>query len=114
MPQIYQIAIPALAVIAIMYAFSRYGRKEKTLREVIIWILFWGLMSYIALFPHTIDMLARITGMKDGIKALAMISIAILAIVVLKLVLTVEKLEQDITKVVRSDALKNVSKKDEN
>lgn len=102
----YQLAIPTISVIAILYALSRYGRKEKTGRELIVWVVFWGILAYIALVPQTIDLLARLTGMQDGIKALAMISIAILAIVVLKLILTVEKLEQDITKLVRYNALK--------
>lgn len=110
MYQVYQIVVPAVSVIALLYAISLYRRGKKTIREVVVWFIFWGLIAYFAMNPTKLEFLAKITGIQDSIKALVLISVTILFVITLKLVLITEKIRQDVTSLVRQNTLEDFSK----
>ncbi|MDD4351682.1 MAG: DUF2304 domain-containing protein [Candidatus Gracilibacteria bacterium] len=103
---IYQFLVPVLAMIMIVIGASRYQRREQTLREFILWVLVWLGLSLISIFPHeVIKFIEKVTGIKSGINALLFFAIVVLLYAVLRLFIRLERVEQDVTKIVRKDAL---------
>ncbi len=112
--QTYQIIVPILSILMITKALSHTLRGEKTIRELVSWIVVWGGIALIALFPETTDLLARVTGIKSSINALIFIALGILFFVVFKLILVIEKVEQDITQIVRHHAIESAEEREKN
>ena len=108
----YQIIVPGFAILMIFYALSSYFRRKKTIKEFIIWVLFWGLLSAFAIFPQTTNIFAKITGFRDNVNVILFISIGLLFFAVLKLVIAVENLEHKIVQLIRNEALKEVGEKE--
>jgi len=108
---IYQFLVPLLAIVMMMVGVSRYQRREKTLREIVLWTLFWLSLSLISIFPrYVIKFLEHVTGIKSGINALLFFSLVVLLYTVLRLSMRIERIEQDITKIVRKQALEEYRK----
>jgi hypothetical protein len=102
----YQIAVPIISIVAVLYAWSLMMRKKKTVWEVILWTLFWGSLSFIALKPGTLSYLSFITGIKNQENAVIVTAIGILFFLLFYLIIRVEELNQRQTRIVRSIALK--------
>ena len=103
----YQIAVPLASLVAILYAWSLVGRQKKTLWEALLWTVFWVGITTIALFPDSLKLLTRITGIKERENAVLVTGIGILFFIVFRLIVRMEELEQRQTKLVREVALKD-------
>jgi hypothetical protein len=103
----YQIVVPIVSVIAVLYAWSLMMRKKKTVWEVILWTLFWGTISFIALRPGTLSYLSFITGIKNQENAVIFTAIGILFFLLFYLIVRVEELQQRQSRIVRAVALKD-------
>lgn len=101
----YQIVVPVLALIAVLYAWSLMMRKKKTVWEVILWTLFWGTIAIIAIRPNMLSYLTLVTGIKNQENAVLFTSIGILFFIVFYLIIRIEELQQRCTRIVRSIAL---------
>lgn len=98
---VYQIIVPVVALIMIMRAFSRYFRGEKTIRELIGWILFWGCIAAVAIFPTLTEYLAGVLGIKSNVNAIVFTLLGILSYLSFKLVVAVEENERSLTRLTR-------------
>ncbi len=104
--------MPLKIVLAIFIAlitwrtWARRRRGEMTSREATLWTLLWfGLLSA-SLNPHATDVLARWFGVGRGADLLIFVSIVALLALVWWLIARVQKIERDITTVVRELALR--------
>lgn len=107
----YQIFVPLIAAIAIVYAWNLVFRQKKTIWEAILWTLFWGGIVAIAIYPDSIDYLTAVTGIKDRENAVLVTVLGILMFIVFYLIMRLENLEQRQTRVIRKLALKDLDKK---
>lgn len=103
----YQIIVPLIAIVAILYAWNLNFRQKKTIWEAILWTIFWGSIAAIAIFPDSIDYLTAVTGIQDRENAVMVTFLGILFLIVFYLVVRLEKLEQRQTKMIRKVALKD-------
>lgn len=106
----YQIFVPLIAAIAILYAWNLVFRQKKTIWEALLWTIFWGSIVAIAIYPDTIDYLTAITGIKDRENAVLVTVLGILMFIVFYLIIRLENLEQRQTRVIRKLALKDAEK----
>ena len=74
---------------------------------MLFWLFFWGYFILLSIYPNTIDFFAKITWIQDSVRAFFASIIMILVFIILKMFLIIEKLDRDLTKVVRWMALKN-------
>lgn len=114
MPELalYQILTPFLATIMLLRAFSFFRRGERSLRELLIQIIFWGSIAFIAFFPDFfINYVSRFTGIKSGITGILFLCILLLGMTVFYLLHENERRSQEITKLVRYLALSDFDKK---
>ena len=109
----YQILAPLVSFIAIIYAWNLWFRQKKNLWEVILWILFWGAVAGIALFPNILTYVQFVTGIKSQVNAILVTSIGILFFMMFYLIIRLEELEQRQTRMVRKLALREAGLGDE-
>ncbi len=103
----YQIVVPLLSLIAIIYAWNLVFRQKKTIWEAILWSLFWGVIALVALRPGTLSYLTAATGIKSQENAVVMTSLGILFFMVFYIVIRLEELEQRQTRMIRDIALRD-------
>lgn len=102
----YQIVVPILSIIAMVYAWNLVFRQKKTIWEAALWTLFWALIASIALFPWMLSYLTAVTGIKSQENAVVVTSIGILFFMVFYIIIRLEELEQRQTRMIRGVALR--------
>jgi len=106
----YQVIILILCGFLILRTIYLFLRKKKGIREVLLAILIWGSFSLISLFPIILQNFAHILGFELGVNALLVISTILIFFILLRTLLRMDKMQNDITKIVREIALKEVKK----
>jgi small membrane protein len=102
--------ILALIIIAFFLArlFWQKQKKQIGANEFVFWLIFWFLAVGAIITLKWIDKLvARLGFTASGIDILIYIAVAIIFYLVFRLRLRLEKMERDITKIVREITLKN-------
>lgn len=101
--------IIALALI-ILFALKLFKQKKKniiTTNEFRFWLSFWVVSAMAIIFIKEIDQILKSLGFTaSGINFLAYTSILILFYLIFRLRLKIVKIEKDITKIIRDEALK--------
>ena len=102
--------IIALVIIAFFLArlFWQKQKKQVGANEFIFWLIFWLLAAVAIILLKWIDRLVAGFGFSgSGIEVLLYLGVAILFYLVFKLRLKLEKIERDITKIIRKISLIN-------
>lgn len=88
--------------------------KHRTIPYVwaFVWSLVWVALIVLAILPQTSDLLAAKVGIGRGVDLLIYASITGLFFMVFRLVVKIEALQQEITKLVRAVALKSLEKEE--
>ncbi len=102
----YQIAVPVVALLALVYAWNLVLRQKKTIWEAMLWTVFWGAVASIALRPDILTYLSIITGVKDQVNAFFATAIGILFFFVFYIVVRMEEMNQRQARLIRQIALK--------
>ena len=101
-----------IALIIIAFFLARlYWQKQKNhigLNEFVFWLIFWILAALLIIGLKFIDQLVVYLGFSGtGIEVLLYLSVAVLFYFIFRLRLKLEKIEKDITKIVKHIALKD-------
>lgn len=112
MPTPYQIIVPVLSLLAVLYAWNLARRQKKTVWEAVLWTLFWGVIATVALYPNLVSYLSLVTGIKSQENAVVFTSVGILFFMMFYLIIRIEELEQRQTKMIRSVALREAGLED--
>jgi hypothetical protein len=102
----YQIAVPLVSLVAVLYAWNLALRHKKTIWEALLWTIFWGGVAFIALEPGVLTYLSVITGVKSQANAFFATAIGILFFFMFYMIVRMEELNQRQSKLVRMMALK--------
>ena len=101
--------IIALLVIAFFLAriFRQRKNKQVSRTEFLFWLVFWFLAAMIIVFIKKIDMLVAGLGFSAaGIDVILYLSIVALFYMIFRLRIKLEKIDREITKIVREIAIK--------
>ena len=101
MIQPIQIAALAFATIHIARLFALWKTKKVPLKTAIFWFSIWCAVLVTIFFTPLIDALSRPIGVGRGIDLIVYISILILFYLVFQVHMKIDKLDRQITKVVR-------------
>jgi hypothetical protein len=101
-----------IALIIIAFFLARlYWQKQKNylgVNEFLFWLVFWIMAASLIISLKFIDRLVAGLGFSGtGIEVLLYLSVAILFYFIFRLRLKLEKIEKDITKIVKHIALKD-------
>ncbi len=107
---LYQIIIVVVAVIMIFQGIRNYiqGKSGQTISKVLIRVIVWGGMAIIAIFPNLTNILAKIVGLEGNINAVILAGFLLIFLIIFKLLSAIERLEQDISILTRTDSLKEI------
>jgi len=100
-----QIFIAAFAVFAISRTFVRFREGAIGRGWLVFWVLFWLAAGAAALLPKSTEWFARLLGVGRGVDAVIYVSIICLFYIVFRIFVRLEKIEHDITLLVRDKTL---------
>jgi len=86
------------------------------LKEFIFWLCFWAIACVVVLKPESTNFVANILGVGRGADMVVYLSVILLFYIVFQITVKTEKLERNITKIVRKMAISEAQKnnKEEN
>ena len=106
--EFYQWLVPLVALIYIVRIALQYRNRKRFLGSTVLWSAFWLLIAILAILPDMISVnIARFLGFKSNINAVIFVAIGFLFILMVYLTATVERLEKQVTGVVRELAIEN-------
>ena len=105
MTPIQIIFLVVIAAIVIKTA-QKYRSSAISIREMFLWIFFWLLVGVLILFPDATQAVANLVGIGRGVCLIVYLALIALFLGMFYIVLRLEQLERDITKIVRRLALK--------
>lgn len=89
----------------IFKVFSKFKEKNLTLKELVGWVIFWLTVAVIIALPQSTGFFATILGVGRGTDVVIYISIILIFYLIFKIQVRFEKIERDITKIVRDKAI---------
>jgi len=109
---LYQLVIVIISVFMILQGIRNYmkGKSGQTIYKVMLRIIVWGGMSFIAVFPYFTNTLAGIVGLEGNINAVILTGFILVFLMIFKLLSAIEKLEQNISELTRKESLKEIQK----
>jgi hypothetical protein len=112
--EFYQWLVPIVAVYFTVRIVRQYKKRKRLLGSTIIWILFWITVSILAIVPDLVSFnIARLLGFKSNINAVIFVALGFLFVFMFYLTAIVEKLEKQLTELVRQLAIENQKLKEE-
>jgi len=114
--QIIQILLILFIVFVIAKVALRYKDKIISLQEFLLWTIFWFMVGFVVILPETTSLVANIVGVGRGVDLVIYVSVLILFYLAFRILVRLDKIEKDVTKIVRKIAIdKDQDKqKDEN
>lgn len=102
---IIKVVIILFVVFVLFRTWLRFKQKDITSRELSIWTIFWLLVVGATLAPQQTDLIAQAVGVGRGADLLVYLSIIALFFLVFKVIVKLEKIDKDVTEVVRNTAI---------
>lgn len=106
----YQVAVAAIAAVMIYFGLEKFIRREpgQSWLKLAVRLMVWGGMAAVALFPTITNYLADFFGLEGNINAVILTGFLLVFLIIFKILSVVERIEQDITTLTRSIALKDL------
>ncbi|MDO8869898.1 MAG: DUF2304 family protein [Methanobacteriaceae archaeon] len=114
---IYQYLGVLIGILAVIIAIIRFRDGKTSSSMLIFWIVIWSLISLLSVFPETTTIFANLFGIGRGLDLILILGLIASYYLIFKLYTLIEKLEMEITELVRQIALnqeENETKKDIN
>lgn len=107
---IIQIVLILFFVFALFKTVLRFKVREISLSQFIFWIIFWICAGIVVYRPNLTATLAKFLGVGRGVDAILYLAIAGLFFIIFRIWVRLDKMEKNITRLVRQDALDNKNK----
>ena len=106
-----QFLILAFALFIIIRIVLNFRKRKISSRGMLLWVGLWLIIAIVALLPKTTVFLANILGVSRGTDVAVYFSILLIFFILFKIITKLERIEQEITKIVRHLALKDPKEK---
>lgn len=104
--EIYQWLAPLIGLYFIYRTITQYIKKKRTIVAAVVWILFWISIITLAIIPNQVtNKIASILGFKSNVTAIIFVAIGLLFLFIFYLSSAIEKLENQLTELVRKIAI---------
>ena len=101
----FQIFAGFVMVFGVLRAFMLYRERKLNNSWFIFWLVIWGGVGVLAFVPSISYRISAPLGVESGINLVVYVSIIVLFYLVFRIFLRLEKLQTDITRLVREIAL---------
>jgi len=109
---LFQLAFILFSLIAIAHVVRHWRDHLFQLGGTIAWVLFWVLADLSVLWPTTTTVVANAFGIGRGADFILYLAIAGIFAVLFRLYVKIERVQRDVTTVVRDRAIQDRAKKD--
>ena len=103
---IIQVVGIVIALFSLLMVLIRFRKKQISLREFSLWGVFWIILGVFILYPWLMSRLATLVGVGRGVDVIVYLGLILLFYLVFKINVRMERIEQDITKIVKEEALR--------
>lgn len=103
-----QLILSVLIIFIIVKTMISFKNKQISRLFFVLWNLFWLIVLYFIFYPGLLIGLAKKLGVGRGVDLAIYVSIIFLFYLIYKLFIKIEKIEKQITKIVREIAIKKV------
>jgi hypothetical protein len=105
-----QIILLVLIVFAIFYFYLRYKTRSIGFRPFLMMLAFWIVAGVLVALPESTSRVADILGVGRGVDVVFYFSLLLIFYLIFKIFVRLEKIEQNITKIVSKMALEDKEK----
>lgn len=102
-----QILLSLFLIFAFIKVIGRFRAKEISYWSLIFWLLFWIVVAMVVWQPNLSTELANRLGVGRGTDLVMYVSVAVLFYLMFRQTVRLEKMEKNVTKIVREIALRN-------
>jgi len=106
-----QILAIGIVVLILIKTTSDFKKKRFTLFVFLSWLLLWAIVLTVAVHPQVTNFLAKLLGVNRGTDLAIYFSIIFIFFMIFRIIISLEKIEREITEIVRHIAFKNKSDK---
>lgn len=100
-----------LAILFVLFAcwrvINKFRRKELKISEFLMWLIFWLAVGIAFIIPESLTTLANLLGIGRGADLVLYVAVVVVFYLMFRIFVRLEKMEKNITKVVRDKALKD-------
>ncbi len=109
---IFQLGIAVLSLVAIISVLRKQKEHFVGPMGALFWVVFWvAVVGTVSLPTELLDRISRVIGIGRGVDLVMYTSIALLFFLIFKLHIKIEKMQRDMTQVIRDKALKEIGEK---
>ncbi len=100
-----QILLSLFILFAVLKILGRFRAKEMAAGPLFFWLIFWFAVGVVVWQPNLSTEVANRLGVGRGSDLVLYVSVAVLFYVIFRLTVRLEKIEKNITKIVREVAI---------
>ncbi len=104
---IIQILLIVFFLFALIKVIGRWRTGDLTKAGLVWWSLFWVVAAVVVLLPNSTAYLAKLVGIGRGADLVVYVSLAGIFFIIFRLMMKIELLNKDITKLTRKIALED-------
>jgi hypothetical protein len=101
----FQIIVVAFCLYAVFRVWQKIKTRAMGKRWGVLWLVFWLTVGTVVALPWTTSLLAARLGVTRGVDLVVYVSVIVLFYLLFRLTIKIEKLEKNITALVRQVAL---------
>lgn len=101
----------AFALVAIYRTWKQYTKRQVSKYWFFMWAALWVAVIVVAITPQTTDVIAEVVGVERGADLLVYTAVVVLAYMVFRLTVRQQKLNEEITELVRKIAVDHPEQK---
>lgn len=107
---IIQILVTIFVVFALWRVIAKFRRQELKITEFLMWLVFWIAVGVAFFTPASVTRIANLLGIGRGTDLVLYVGVVVVFYFMFRIFVRLEKMERDITKVVRKDAISDIDK----
>lgn len=109
---IYQIILGLIALIFIVNVTVKFMKKEsgQTFFKFAVTFVIWISIFFLAIFPRVSHILSLRLGLGENLNTLIFIGFVVIFIIIFRLLSVVERVERNISEIVRKEALSKLER----
>lgn len=100
-----QILAIVFCIFALYRVISKFKRGELKPVEFAMWLIFWIAVGVAFATPESLTYIANLLGIGRGADLVLYVAVLVVFYLMFRVFVRIEKIEKDITKVVRRDAI---------
>lgn len=106
-----QILVVIFVIFALWRVIAKYRRQELRIADFLMWLVFWVAVGVAFFTPASVTRIANLLGIGRGTDLVLYVGVVAVFYFMFRIFVRLEKMERDITKVVRRETIETGEKK---